>query len=207
MQKKYDLKGLKFSKLTVLKFYSSINNRRYWLCICDCGNEAIVASSYLRNGSTQSCGCLHKECWNKIVTKHNKSFSQEYNSWANMKARCSNPNHPSFSYYGGKGITYCKEWDSFINFYNDMGELPTPNHTLDRIENNKGYSKDNCRWATRKEQADNRDYVTHDKIDGVIMNRKEVANHIGIASDTVKRYYDKGFTAQEIKTIFSKKIA
>jgi hypothetical protein len=149
-----DLTGQKFNSLTVVSRAENRGKSVVWNCLCDCGNETQVRSGNIRNGHTQSCGCKTKEhltthgLWRKQPTEHS--------IWTNMKQRCYNPNAKYYDIYGGRGITVCGEWkDDFAKFFEDIGERPSANHSLDRIDGNKGYSKDNCRWATAVEQGRN----------------------------------------------------
>lgn len=153
-----NLIGQRFGKLTVIKLEKEVKTK-YWLCICDCGKEKVMREYQLLVQGLKSCGCLQKSVGFYANYKHgfasNKGCLKEYNVWASMKRRCDNPKEKAFKYYGAKGIKYCDRWKDFINFIEDMDLAPSDKHTLDRIDGTKGYYKENCRWATRKEQASN----------------------------------------------------
>jgi hypothetical protein len=139
--------GKRFFRLTVI----SMTKPYEWLCKCDCGETKITKSCLLINGNVKSCGCYRKE----FGKTHGRSVDSAYKAWNQMKSRCGNKKHQYYEYYGGKGITVCEKWKTFEGFVDDMGEKPTTKHTLDRIDGTKGYYKENCRWATRLEQAQN----------------------------------------------------
>lgn len=151
-----DLTGQQFGRLEVIEQAGQDKWRHsLWLCKCICGNTKIIPGCDLRS-STKSCGCLRKE-GNRL--KHgqnkNKKPTKTYKSWDSMKQRCNNPNNKDYENYGGRGITVCEEWQEFCNFFKDMGECPE-GCSLDRTDNDHGYNKENCRWATDKQQARNR---------------------------------------------------
>ena len=146
-------KGDKYNRLTAIKFsHKNKKYNQYWLFECDCGNKRIIRVGSVKNEDTKSCGCLMKKGNN---LKHGMFGTKIYGIWTQMKKRCFNKNCKVYKNYGGRGITVCKEWMKFENFYRDMGDRPE-GKTLDRIKNNLGYCKKNCQWATWEEQENNR---------------------------------------------------
>lgn len=152
-----NLEGLVFGRLTVRKKAPMVGRARLtrWWCECVCGRVTSVFTFQLTKGRTKSCGCLAQEL-SRARIKHGMYGTPEYRSWQAMKQRCHDPNAFRFPSYGGRGIVVCSRWrDSFENFFTDMGIRP-PRTSIDRINGDGNYEPHNCRWATFKQQAENR---------------------------------------------------
>jgi len=195
MQRSINLKGQRFGRLIVLsKMESTQKSLPEWLCKCDCGNETIVKQVNLRTGRTRSCGCLHKDILRqrnrKMGTTNGMYKLSIYSIWRDMLQRCNNPNNSAYKNYGGRGITVCKRWLKFENFYADMGDRPK-SLTLGRINNEKGYFPDNCSWSTMKAQANNKRNNIKIKFQNQYLTLKEWSEKIGMKYPTLARRIKK----------------
>ena len=152
----------RFGRLIVLKVYRIQNpnrkNRSMAMCSCecDCGNIKEYEISKITSHNTKSCGCLQKDRASESNSKHGQSKTPTHKSWTQMFTRCYNKNDPAYKYYGEKGIEVCDRWKDFNNFFNDMGERPSKNYSLDRIDVKGDYEPSNCRWVVQTIQVINR---------------------------------------------------
>lgn len=158
MGKFEDLTGQKFGHWTVLKRVESNTTNARWLCRCDCGNTKAIIAAELKRGHSTNCGCERNKRTSERSTTHGGSKSRLYRIWHHMKGRCNNPTDYDYPYYGGSGKKVCPEWnDNFENFYKwAQANGYQENLTIDRIDNTRGYSPDNCRWITQTEQTRNK---------------------------------------------------
>ena len=204
-QRTKDLTGQRFGRLTVLYCSKYIKHAAHWLCQCDCGKKKIISGNNLRRNISKSCGCLHKEKMSQRLTTHGLSHNQSlYDTWSKMMHRCYNTNNKHYADYGGRGITVDTHWHNIIQFYNDMGDKPTPYHTIERINNDGSYNPKNCKWGTRKEQANNRrkpknrrfltyNNTTHDIAEWAVL--------CNISIKTLQKRIRVGWSAQRALTI------
>lgn len=196
--------GAKNTRLTIIGFEGP--RQGILLVKCDCGNETKVKRAYFLNGNTKSCGCWKRESAKNRFTKHGevkhidgrRIASKEYRAWQNLKNRCLNQKAHDYAYYGGRGITLDESWLDFNVFLEDMGRSPTPAMTIERIDGDKGYSKDNCIWVDRKTQSRNRKYAS--------TRAWELAEQLGVKDMTAHHYIwrvramDKGKPIRERMT-------
>lgn len=150
MAKVVDITNKKYTRLTALEFLRVEDHHAFWRCVCDCGNTVEARGYDLRRGHKKSCGCL-------FYLRSGSAYSREYAAWRNAKDRCNNERNHAYDRYGGRGIKMYPQWEnSFSDFYDYIGPKPSPKHSLDRIDNSKGYEPGNVRWATPKQQTTNR---------------------------------------------------
>jgi hypothetical protein len=215
MESIVDIAGLRFGRLTVLQLSGTrdpTSGRLLWECECDCGTICRVTRGRLTSGNTKSCGCLKKDRCRamaldekrlSIVTKHGHSpthkRSPEYSSWRSMISRCYQSNFPSFHRYGGRGIRVCESWrDDFLAFLNDMGTR-LEGYTLDRIDNNGNYEPNNCRWASRKEQSNNRSNHHYVLFKGEQLTIAEMAQKLGVTWYFIRDRIRNGKTIHQVE--------
>lgn len=185
-----NIENQKFNRLFVLeKDYSK--KRTAYSCLCDCGNKIVVTTDRLVSGKTKSCGCLKKEHQlnfgknHGIKPTHGMTKTSTFKTWRSVIYRCTNKNSRQYSVYGGM---LCERWKEFKNFYEDMGDRPL-GKTLDRIDVYKGYFKENCRWATAKEQQNNKTNTRYLIVDGNVISLMNFADQLGIKKSAAQYFF------------------
>lgn len=188
--KPFDLRGRCFGRLTAISPHRTKTGKYGWLCTCSCGNVITVRTPDLTNGHTQSCGCLQID----RCSKHGLSKkSPVYDIWVTMVRRCTNENDKDYHIYGGRGINVCEEWLFFPHFHNWMLKQGyTKGLTVDRIDNDKGYSPDNCRLATMREQQQNRRNSITITYKGITQPLIEFSRQFDIPYSTIRWRYKHG---------------
>lgn len=213
MGKMIDLTGQRFGRLTVIeraKNYVSPNGRQAarWICLCDCGNKTTVVGGDLRTGRTRSCGCFEQE--SRYFSRnlvHGGFGTKLYNVWCGMKKRCYNSKNKFFKDYGGRGITVCDEWrDDFAKFRDwAMANGYREGLSIDRIDNDKGYSPDNCRWTTREEQGNNKRSNRTFLVNGEKRTLAQLCREYQKNRSTVEDRLNRGWTIEEALDLVPRK--
>lgn len=175
--------GTVFWWLTILG-HETIHHKTHYVCKCKCGKEVRAVASDLKRGKVKSCGCYN----HSLIAKHRMSGTKLYSTWHGIKSRCTNSNDPRYAMYGGRGIAICKEWLDFIPFMKwsyENGFSDGCKLSIDRIDNNKGYSPDNCRWTTNEVQQNNKSDCRYITYKGVRMTVTQLARRFGISPDVM----------------------
>ena len=196
-----DLSNQRFHNLIVISYNSHKHKSIFWNCICDCGGKGVFSSSALRANRAKRCGVCSKKHSIQKKTKHGMSHSNIYYSWTGMISRCYDKNIISYKNYGGRGIIVCDRWKDketgFIDFLSDMGPRPTLQHSIDRIDNNGNYEPSNCRWATRKEQSNNRRINRMITYCGEKKTASEWSNIVNITAETLYKRTKRGWSDEK----------
>jgi len=193
-----DLTGQRFGRLTVIGLAPTRTGvKTQWLCRCDCGKTNMPQAATLRNGAATSCGCLRAERVRAAHMTHGLHKAPEYMVWYQMHQRCSNHTHAHYRRYGGRGIAVCKEWQSLEAFIKSMGSRPSLAHELDRIDNDGNYEPNNCRWATRQQQAGNTSQSIRIEYRGDMVCLSEAARRAGAKYQTVLSRYHRGIRTED----------
>jgi len=202
MGKKIEMVGKVFNRLTVTSFFGNDNmGEKRYNCTCECGNRTVSTGYRIRTGVTKSCGCLNIDVAREKSTTHGESNTIEYNAYMRMHFRCYNEKSKDYPRYGGRGIVVCKEWHDVETFIKDMGRRPSKLHSLDRINNNKSYSKGNCKWSTAKEQANNRNTNKKITFNGETLGITEWSRKLGKPRKTLSNRLARGLSVEEAFTM------
>lgn len=197
-----DMTGKVFGRWTVVSY----SGKKRWLCRCNCGEERSVIGTALRDGSSTSCGCLRKENALSAVVTHGMYATSIYKIRTQIIQRCHNPNSYAYQGYGGRGISVCQSWrDSFEAFLEDMGPRPSPQHSIDRIDNDGNYEPGNVRWATAHEQLLNRRNNRRFHVNGDYLTMGELCAKHSCNENTVEKRLRLGWSIEDALFIPVKK--
>lgn len=194
-----NLVNRRFGKLLVVERSGSRAKRVLWRCQCDCGNSCTATTTDLTSGKTTSCKCVKFSTAALNFTTHGRRNARVYRIWSNMKQRCTNPRNVHYHRYGARGITVDPRWaSSFEEFLQDMGDPPTEYHELDRRENDKGYTKENCRWVLPEVQQNNKTSNVTLSASGRTQTVTEWARELGVPPQTLFARRRRGWTEHEV---------
>jgi len=197
-----DITGQKFGRLTVVEFVEVRKNKSYWKCKCDCGKEKITVNNSLKKGNTKSCGCISKEKNSNL--RHGMGSTRFYRIHQSIKTRCLNSNTQHYEYYGGRGVKVCDEWLEFKGFqemYSSYLEHikihGEKNTTIERIDVNGNYCKENCRWATMKEQGRNKRSNVYIIYKGELKTKGEWLEKLNLNRSLINKRLQMGWTIEK----------
>ena len=193
-----DLNGMVFNDWTVIGRELTFLKNAKWICRCKCGNIRSVEGQKLRKGTSKSCGCERSELIRKMHTTHGMCRTRMYTIWHGMLDRCNNSNTKHYNLYGGRGISVCKEWETFINFYNDMKPTYDDSLSIDRIDGNGNYELNNCRWANLDVQNNNRRSNIFITINGETKTIKHWADSSGVKYETIRSRMKIGIIGMDL---------
>ena len=198
-----DIAGQRFGRLIAIDSFrrNRVNGKseKVWNCACDCGGSAVGSAAQLRSGGLTSCGCRLREHASKMNASHGMTGTKVYRAWKGIKRRCLNPSEPAYKNYGGRGVSIYPEWaENFELFYAEIGDPPTSEHTVERINNDLGYIPGNVKWATRLEQRRNRRSNVFYEYNGHKYMLRDLSEKYGISFPAlVYRIITKGWTVKE----------
>lgn len=190
----HNIAGEVFHRLTALSPVRDHRGVKVWKCSCSCGGATTATVGSLRSGHIRSCGCLRSEVVATKNHRHGGIRSPEYTAWIGMKQRCNCPGHEGYERYGGRGIKVDQRWQSFQMFLSDMGPRPGEGFSIERRDNNGDYTKDNCHWATRREQMRNTSRTRMIEFQGSTRCVKDWADSLGIKYMTLIRRLNQGWS-------------
>jgi hypothetical protein len=193
-----NLQGQTIGSWFVMEHAGVREGHTFWTCRCVCGTVRDLPAYRLKRRHSNSCGCEKGRKIQQANTKHGRCYTSEYHSWSAMNQRCHNPRAMNYDVYGGRGITVCDAWrHSFETFFADMGPRPTPGHSIERLDNDLGYSKANCIWGTRKEQSFNRRTTIHITYNSETLTAKEWEAKVGTPSRNILERLRQGWTVED----------
>jgi hypothetical protein len=191
-----DLTGQKRSMLLVIERAGKMaNGGQAWRCRCDCGKDCVVSTSNLNKRGTVSCGCYRRR---SLGHSSHANEAPEFATWGAMLDRCRNPNNKNYIRYGGRGISVCERWETYVNFFADVGPRPSAGHSLDRIDVDGNYEPGNVRWATASQQQRNKRNSVMVPYQGKMMHVYDVAEIVGLHPAMITSRYQRGWPVEEL---------